>query len=479
MFQGGYMGKLLRVDMTSRSTSTEPINDEDYKNFLGGRGLGAVWYWREIAPEVEPLSPQNKIGFFTGPMTGAPLAATTKIQLTTKGPETGRYLCSNSSSFFGPRLKQAGFDALVIEGASRTWTALVIDGGRVEFLDDEAWAGLSSDEARKRLLEKLPGGKWATMTVGPAAENGVAFASVFVDEGRAFGRGGGGAVLGSKRIKAMAVRGEAEIPMADSEACREIAAAAREDLKTSRAKHRALGTSMLVEIINGLGCMPTRNFQKSWHPPEEVKGISAETLRKDYFVRNAACYRCPVGCGQSAKVKKGPFTGAASRPEYESIGMLGPSCGLNRMDAVIAADEACNKLGMDTITAGNLSAVAMELFERGLVTAKDNEGLEVRFGDGQALIGFLKMLAARRGLGAILADGVRGILARRPEWAPYLVHVKGLTFPAYDPRGFHGMGLAFATSARGPATTWVAIRSAESCFRINTTATPWRARASW
>lgn len=449
MFQGGYLGRLLRIDMTTRSHTVETIEDDDLAGFLGGRGLGALWYWREVGPEVDPLSPDNRIGFFTGPLTGTPLVATTKIQLATKGPETGRYLCSNSSSFFGPRLKQAGFDALVIQGASDVWTAVSIDDGRVEFLDDEAWAGQTTDQARAGLLERLPGDKWATMTIGPAAENGVVFASVFVDDGRAFGRGGGGAVLGSKRIKALAVRGRGKVPVADPGQCRALAAAARDDLKTSRAKHRALGTSMLVEIINDLGCMPTRNFQKSWHPPEEVKGISAETLRRDYFVRNAACYRCSVGCGQSARVEDGPFAGSASRPEYESIGMLGPSCGINRMDAVIAADEACNLLGMDTITAGNLAAVAMELFERGLVSPEDNEGLEVRFGDGEALIEFLGMLARREGLGAVLADGVRGVLEQRPEWAPYLIHVKGLTFPAYDPRGFHGMGLAFATSARG------------------------------
>jgi aldehyde:ferredoxin oxidoreductase len=287
------------------------------------------------------------------------------------------------------------------------------------------------------------------MSIGPAAENGVVFSSIFVDDGRAFGRGGGGAVLASKKVKALAVRGDQVVPVADTARCKEIAGEARTNLKTSRAKHRQLGTAQLVEIINELGCMPTRNFQTSWESPEQVQGVDAQTLHEVYYVRNYACYRCSVACGQVAEVKEGEFSGASARPEYESIGLLGPSCGINRMDAVIAANEACDDLGMDTITAGNLVALVMELFEHGLVSAEDNDGLEVRFGDGQALLEMLKFITERRGLGAIIADGAKGIIKARPEWEPYIMHAKGLTFPAYDPRGFHGMGLAYATSARG------------------------------
>ncbi len=449
MFQGGYMGKLLRINLSTRRFSVEEFNPEEYRLFLGGRGLGALWYWREIGPEVRPLSAENKIGFFTGPMTGTPLVSTTKMQLTTKGPETGHYLCSNSSGNFGPRLREAGFDALVLEGVSERWTAVVIENGTVRFVDDGGWQGLTPMEAREKLLNQLPGSKWATMSIGPAAENAVVFSSLFVDDGRAFGRGGGGAVLASKKVKALAVRGDQTVPLADGARCKEIAANARQDLKTSRAKHRQLGTSQLVEIINELGCMPTRNFQTAWAPPEQVEGVYAQTLHEKYYARNYACYRCSVACGQMAEVREGEFAGARARPEYESIGLLGPSCGINRMDAVIAANQKCDDLGMDTITAGNLVGLVMELFERGLVSARDNQGLEVRFGDGVALLHMLDLIAERRGLGAILADGAIGIIRARPDWEAYILHSKGLTFPAYDPRGFHGMGLAYATSARG------------------------------
>jgi aldehyde:ferredoxin oxidoreductase len=346
-------------------------------------------------------------------------------------------------------LREAGFDALILEGVSDHWTAVVIENDSVRFIDDDSWQGLTPMQAREKLLGELPGSKWATISIGPAAENAIVFSSVFVDDGRAFGRGGGGAVLASKKVKALAVRGDHKVPVADAAKCKEIAANAREDLKTSRAKHRQLGTSQLVEIINELGCMPTRNFQTAWAPPEDVEGVYAQTLREHYYVRNYACYRCSVACGQMAQVNEGEFAGAKARPEYESIGLLGPSCGINDMDAVIAANEKCDDLGMDTITAGNLVAMVMELFERGLVSTEDNEGLEVRFGDGKALLQMLELIAERRGLGAIVAEGAKGIIQARPEWEPYILHSKGLTFPAYDPRGFHGMGLSYATSARG------------------------------
>ena len=452
MITAGYMGKLLRINLTTRESSIENIDLHDYEHFLGGRGLGAIWYWREIGPEVQPYGPENKLGFFTGPMTGTPLVSTTKFQLATKGPETGHYLCSNSSGNFGPCLREAGFDALVLEGVSERWTSVVIENDRVSFLDDEGWQGIAPMQARQRLLDQLPymqGKRWATMTIGRAAENRVAFSAIFVDDGRAFGRGGGGAVLASKKVKALAVRGDQAVPLADKGKNRDIASHAREDLKTSRAKHRQLGTAQLVDVINELGCMPTRNFQTSWEDPQTVHGVDAYTLHDRYYVRNYACYRCTVACGQVAEVKEGEFAGAEARPEYESIGLLGPSCGIFAMDAVIASNELCDELGIDTITAGNMVALVMELFDRGLVGPEDNQGLVVRFGDGKAMLQMLNYIAERRGLGALLADGALAILRAHPEWEPFIMHSKGITFPAYEPRGFHGMGLAYATSARG------------------------------
>ncbi|NPV86983.1 MAG: aldehyde ferredoxin oxidoreductase family protein [Anaerolineae bacterium] len=449
-FQGGYLFKRLRIDLSTRQVRVEEIDPAEYYQFLGGRGMGALWYWREIAPDVRPLGAENKIGFFAGPMTGAPLISTTKFQCATKSPETGRYLCANSSGYFGPYLREAGFDALILEGVSPSWTAVVIENGAVRFVDDENWKGLKTVDARRRLLDGLPQGRrWATMVVGPAAENEVAFSSIMVDDGRAFGRGGAGAVLASKRVKALAVRGDHKFPVYDIEKCRALTKNAIEFLKTSRAKHRMLGTAQFIEPVNALGAMPTRNFQTTWEDPETASGVIAQTMREKYFVRNYACYRCSIACGQMTEVKEGEFAGAAARPEYESIGILGPSCGVYDMAAVIAANQACDELGMDTITAGNMLGLVMELFQRGLVSAADNDGLEVHFGDGKALVQMLHFFAERRGLGKIIGKGALGIIAERPEWEPYIMHSRGLTFAAYDPRGFHGMGLSYATSSRG------------------------------
>ena len=449
MIKHGYTGRLLRINLTNQIINIEDIDIEDYRLFLGGRGLGAVWYWREIPAHVKPFDSENKLGFFTGPLTGVPLVSTTKFGLVTKGPETGHYLCSNSSGTFGPWLREAGFDALVFEGKSSSWTAVVIENDQVRFIDVDDWQWLTPMDTRSRLLNDLSGRRWSTMSIGPAAENQVVFSSIFVDDGRAFGRGGGGAVMASKKLKAVAVRGDGKVSLADKDKVKEIASMAREDLKTSRAKHRLYGTAQLVDIINELGCMPTYNFQTSWEEPEIVNGVDAVTLHENYYVRNYACYRCTVACGQVGEVKEGDFSGAKARPEFESIGLLGPSCGVFCMDGVIAANQMCDDLGMDTISSGNMVALVMELFQRGMVTPYENEGVEVHFGDGKALLEMLQMISSRKGLGKLLADGVRGILAEHPEWEPLLMHSKGLTFPAYDPRGFHGMGLAYATSPRG------------------------------
>lgn len=444
------MGRRLRIDLSRREWTVEPVDPAEYFQFLGGRGTGALWYWREIGPEVKPLSPENKLGFFAGPMTGAPLISTTKFQVATKSPETGRYLCSNSSGYFGPYMREAGFDSVILEGVSEQWTAVVIENDTVRFVDAEAWRGLTTIETRKRMLEQVADGKkWATMVVGPAAENQVAFSLILVDDGRAFGRGGAGAVLASKRVKALAVRGDQKVPVSDLELCRELSRSATEFLKTSRAKHKALGTAQFIEPVNLLGAMPTRNFQTTWEEPEIAKGVIAQTMREKYFVKNYACYRCSVACGQMAEVHEGEFDGASARPEYESIGILGPSCGIYDIAPVIALNQACDELGMDTITAGNMVALVMELFQRGLVTAADNDGLEVRFGDCPAAVKMLYLLAERRGLGRMIGEGALGIIQARPDWEPFILHSRGMPFAAYDPRGFHGMGLSYATSSRG------------------------------
>ncbi|MGQ9625331.1 MAG: aldehyde ferredoxin oxidoreductase family protein [Anaerolineae bacterium] len=447
MFKGGYLGKILRINLSMRNYRVESLKENEALKLLGGRGLAAKSYYDEIGPEVKPLDHANKLFFFTGPLTGVALPSTTKFSLSTKSPETGIYLCTNSSGDFGPHLKFCGFDGLIIEGQAAEWTYLLIKGDEVIFGDARPWLGLTTSRAREALLEAIGDEKASALCIGPAAERLMRFSSIMVDGYRAFGRGGAGAVLASKMLKGIAVRGSGQIPVADEARVVQIRKEAIEKLRHTRANHTKYGTAQYIEVINELGCMPTRNFQTSYF--EGGRNIDAQAMREGYWLKNYACYRCPVACGKICEVLEGPFAGARAKPEYETIGMLGPACGVDDFAAIVAANHLCDELGIDTISTGNAVALAMELYERGLITKDDTEGIEIRFGDGQALVEMVRLIGERKGIGDLLAKGMAEVARLRPEWRPYILTVKGLPFPAYDPRGFHGIGLSYGTSSRG------------------------------
>jgi aldehyde:ferredoxin oxidoreductase len=446
MFSGGYLGKVLRVDLTRKTHSVETLEDNVLHRLLGGRGVAAWMYYHEVGPEVDPLGPENKVFFMTGPLTGVRLPSTTKFQLATKGPETRMYLCSNGGGDFGPRLKQAGFDGLVIEGKADEWTYLSIRDGKVDFGDARDWKGLNSEQTLDRLYEAIGEKKAGALAIGPAGENLVRLAHINVDH-RAFGRGGAGAVLGSKRLKGIAVFGTGTIPVAEPEAVQKLWKAASKELQTTRANHKKYGTAQYIEVINELGCMPTRNFQTSYF--EGGHEVDAQAMKSRYYLKNFHCFNCPVGCGMVCEVKDGPYAGARARTEFETIGLLGPDCGISDFGAIVAGNQLCDELGVDTMSAGNLVAFTMELYERGLIGKEETGGIDARFGNPEALLGIIRLIAERRAIGDLLAEGVKGIVAKRPEWARYLLAVKGLPFAAYDPRGFYGNALTYGTSNRG------------------------------
>jgi len=446
MFKGGYSGKVLRVDLSSRRSRIEEIHEKEVKKLLGGRGIAAKKYYNEIPSNVAPFDSENKLFFFTGPLTGVRLPSTTKFQLSTKSPETGIYLCSNCGGDFGPQLKMCGYDGLIIEGKATNWVYLVIRDGEVSFGDARPWQGFTTDRVRERLGEIVKDKKAGIMTIGPAGEKLVSLSCINVDT-RAFGRGGGGAVMGSKKLKGIAVLGSGKIPVADEEKINEIRKKAIKELRETRANHTKYGTPQYIEVINELGCMPTRNFQTTYF--EGGKKVDAHIMREKFWVKNYACYMCPVACGKINEVKEGPFAGARARTEYETIGLLGPNCGVDDFGAVIKANQLCDELGIDTMSAGNAVALSMELYERGFITSKDTEGIEARFGNPEALIGIIRLIGERRGIGDLLAKGMREILGEKPEWKPYILEVKGLPFAAYDPRGFYGNALTYGTSSRG------------------------------
>ena len=339
----GYQGKILRVDLTRRAFVEEPLALEDLEGFLGGRGLAALYYFNEIGPEVDALGEANKLIFMTGPLTATPLVGTTKFQLSTRSPETRMYLCSNCGGDFGIRLKQAGYDGLIVEGRAADWTWLSIVPGAVGFHDARPWKGYSS----RRTLEVLHGAfgvrAAGAMAIGPAGEHLVRISCINVDE-RAFGRGGPGAVMGSKLLKGVIVRGEGTVPLADPGRVEEIGKAALRALSESNAADLRLGTSRHLEPINELGCMPTRNFQTGTF--EKMEKVDAFAMREYSIVRNSACAHCAVACGKTCVVKEGPFAGAHARTEFESIALLGPNCGVADFGAIVKAAQLCDDLGV-------------------------------------------------------------------------------------------------------------------------------------
>jgi aldehyde:ferredoxin oxidoreductase len=446
MFRGGYAGKILRIDLSQRKTADVDYPEELRRKYLGGRGVAAYLYYRELPAALNPLCPENKIFIVTGPLTGMPVLASTKMQLATRSPDTGHYLCSNSSGNFGPYLKFAGYDGVVLEGRASSPVAVVIDDEGVHFQEAGHLWGKKTTEVDEYFKKALPGKRIGVMSVGPAADRGVRIACIQVD-GRSFGRGGAGAVMASKNVKALVSCGTRPVPVVDPGPLKEFIALAAKDVRQSKRSHTTHGTPQYTEIINEFGCYPTRNFQTSVF--DGINTISSDYMKEHYFVSNQACFRCPVGCAQVCAVKEGPFKGAKSDPEYETIGAFGGQCGVSDFGAIIAANQICDEEGIDTMTTGTLIAFAMECVERGLISREELPGLDLRFGNGEAMVEMVKRIARREGLGDLLSGGFFQIREKRPELEPYMMHVKGMAFPQYEPRGFHGMGLGFGTSSRG------------------------------
>jgi aldehyde:ferredoxin oxidoreductase len=446
MFTGGYTQKLIRINLSNLSYKEEHIPEEYYKLLLGGRGVAAKYYHDEIGAEVLPFSEQNKIIIINGPLTGMPVYAGTKFQLATKSPLTGKYLCSNSSGFFGPQLRRAGYDGIIIEGHAENPTYITIEDDTVRFHDAEKIMGYKTSETDEYIKTTHTDRQYGVMSIGVGGEKLVTYACIQVDT-RSFGRGGAGAVMGSKNLKCIATRGTGKLKMHDGEALKNYISANLKSCKEGKANHTKYGTAQYTEVINDLGCYSVKNFQTA--VLDNAESIYAEEMVNKYKVKNTACFRCPIACAQVCEVKEGPFKGAKSDPEYETIGAFGGQCGVLDMAAIIAANEACDELGIDTMQTGTMIAFAMELYERGLLTKEDTGGLELHFGNGEAMVELVRKIGNREGIGDFLAKSFFEIEKERPELSHYMMHVKGMAYAAYEPRGFFGMGLAYGTSARG------------------------------
>lgn len=443
----GWVGKILRVNLTDGKIKEESLDKKIAEKFIGARGLGTKIFYDEVDPKVDPLSEDNKLIFATGPLTGTYATSAGRYNVITKGPLTGTIAASNSGGYFGPEIKFAGYDLIIFEGRSEKPVYLWVNNNNVELRSAEHLWGKSTHETTDILLEETDE-EAKVACIGPGGEKLVKFANVINDYHRAAGRTGVGAVMGSKNLKAVVVRGRKGVKVADNDGFKKAVLDARKKLAAHPVTSEGLpayGTNVLVNIVNQSGALPTRNFQDGYF--EAADKIGGETLAETLLVRNKGCFACPIGCGRVTVIKSGPYKGEGEGPEYETAWAFGAMCGVDNLEAITKANYLCNELGIDTITMGSTIACAMELFEKGLVTPEE-AGIELNFGNPDAIVILTEKTGMREGFGDKLAEGSYR-LAESYGMPELSMSVKKQEMPAYDPRGAQGMGLEYATSNRG------------------------------
>ena len=446
----GLMGKLLRVNLTEGSILQEEIPEEKAKKFLGGRGLGTKYLFDELKRGIDPLGPENKLIFMTGLLTGTPSPSASRYSVVTKSPLTNIWAQSSSGGRWGVDLKHSGFDGIVFEGISERPVYLTIDDEKAELRDATDLWGKNVSETTQLLKERL-GDTFNVASIGTAGENLVKYAAIMNDLHRAAGRCGVGAVMGSKRLKAIAVRGTKKIKIAHEKAFQEVANKQFELLGESMlgAGLQAYGTTLVLDMVNVCGGLPTRNWQTGVCSfAEEING---EALSEKVLVSPVGCFACPIKCGRNSEIRKGPYAGQTGEgPEYETVGTLGAMCNISDLEAITMAHYLCNDYGLDTISCGSTIAFTMECFEKGILAKENPEGLKIAFGDPEVMIALVHKIAKREGIGDLLAEGTRHMAQRLGHGSErFAMNVKGLELPAYDSRGAKITGLAFATANRG------------------------------
>jgi len=443
----GYTGKILDVDLTSAVISEAELDRSLAEDYMGGKGFGAKILYDQLSPGCEPLSADNILVFATGPLTGTFAPSSGRFEVCTKSPATGLWLDSNCGGYFGPELKFAGYDMVIIRGKAAQPMLLVIDDEKIELRPAGDLWGVDAITTHRQIKDSC-GKDFKVACIGPAGENGVLFAAI-LSEYRALGRGGAGAVMGSKNLKAIAVRGSGSIPLFDSDdfmkICRESfnELANNPDTGGGRQKY---GTNVILSLMDEVGLHPVRNFQKG-------KFEGADSVNEDaieaHYVRNKACFGCPIYCSKIAEVKEGKYKGSFTEgPEYENVWSFGANCENVDVGAIIQAEYLCDYYGLDAITAGSVIGFLMECVEKGLLKETDI-GFPMAFGNDESIINAIHLIGKAEGPGKLWGRGVKK-LAEQIEGAQDLaMHVKGLELPAYDPRGSAGMALAYATSDRG------------------------------
>ncbi len=444
----GWIGNVLRLDLSESLVTVETLDRNAAEMFIGARGLGVRYLFNEIDPAVNALDSRNRLIFATGPLTGTGAPGSSRYMVVTKGPLTGAIAHSSAGGAFASAIKYAGYDMIILEGKSRHPVYLWIDDDSVEIRNaSHLWGKTSTETELAVIAETHPDAKVAC--IGPAGENQVLIACVMSDMGRASGRSGVGAVMGSKNLKAIAIRGTRGIRVADKTAFWAAMMDAYRKIDIPGTEHfHQVGTPAVLSLVKEFGVLPTRNFKygtnQSW---EKLSGDRLATTISTRKNMGLACPSCPVGCGRVTKITNPKYASQGVGPEYETIGLYGSSCFTNDLEVVSKAGFICNEMGMDTISAGSTIACAMELYEEGYLPLKE-VGIPLNFGNNEAVVQLTQDMAYRRGFGNILADGAFRLAARygHPE---FFMGAKKLEFASYDPRGLQGMGLGYATNSRG------------------------------
>lgn len=445
----GYNGKILRVDLSSGKIAVEEFPENFYRQYFGGEGFAGYFLLKELPKKVEPLSPENKLIFAAGPLTGVPVGGCGRHSVGAKSPLTGAYGEADSGGYWGAELKMAGFDAIIVEGKAEKPVYLFIRDGEAQIKDARHLWGMKALECQNAIREELGDPLIKVTYIGPAGENLVRFASVMNDLDAAAGRTGMGAVMGSKNLKAVACRGHQRVSLADPPAVRDIGIWVRDNTPITNKGMHDFGTARMIRILDGVGGLPTRNFQLG--SLEDADNISGQTMKDTILVRRRACFACPVQCKREVKVDE-PYTvdPRYGGPEYETLAALGSDCGITDLKALAKGNELVNAYCLDSISCGATIAFAMECFENGLLTSKDTGGIDLRFGNTSAMLQMIEQIALRQGFGDVLAEGVaRAAKKIGPGAEEFAFHIKGQELPMHEPRLKQGLGVGYSISPTG------------------------------
>jgi len=446
----GYAGRILRIDLSTGKTKVSPLSVEYAKKYIGGIGLGMRLLLDNSKPGIDPLSPENPLILTTGPFSGtmAPTGGNGHA-FVAKSPLTNGVGEAKSHGFFGAELKRAGYDAVIFENKAEKPVYVWIDDDSIQLMDAKHLWGKSPQETEDAIREELGDYYIRVASIGLAGEKLARVACIINDTTRAAGRTGMGTVMGSKNLKAIAVRGTKDVSVAQPDEFLEFVKMMHERMKgPATVKYRTLGTPLNVLVHNSLGALPTRNFTNAIF--EGAEKVSGEYLNEHFVARINGCSSCAMRCEHIAVIPEGPYKGTTTRVEYEPLWAFGPHCGVDRMDAIIKAMELCNYYGLDSLSTGNIVGFAMDCYEHGILTKEDTDGLELEFGNAEAMVELVHKIGKREGIGDILAEGVKRAAEKIGKGAEkYANHIKGLEMTGYDIRGLKTAAIGYAVSFRG------------------------------